>query len=429
VNQASNDHQFQNKRILPLVISLFFLWALTSNLLPILIPHFKKAFNLHYFKASLVDWAYWISYFVFAIPSGLLMKKVGYKSTIVTGLLLAALGAFLFPFAADSRSYVFFLMALFVVASGMTFLETAANPYIKSFGSPDTYPERLNFAQAFNGLGAVVATNILSHLILSDRLIKTDDELKVMKPADVQNYFGHIIKTVKLPYELIGGILLLFAILFIMAKLPSNDNKTQSTNFSFFNPLKYPQLSQSMIAQFFYIGAQICVSSFFINYAINTAGLSLSSAKFCLGGLLICFMTGRYTGAFLMKRYDPLRLLFLFALANILLCFLIVVAGGLTGVVAFFGVEFFMSIMYPTIFSFGVKNMKEKTELASSYMVMMIVGGAFLPMLLGYISDKTNSVRFGYCVPLLCFIIVLMYAQKQLLLKTKLKVKIHLEST
>jgi len=428
VNQTGGT-RFQSKRVLSLVISLFFLWALTSNLLPILIPHFKKAFNLHYFKASLVDWAYWISYFVFAIPSGLLMKKLGYKTTIITGLMLAALGAFLFPLAADSRSYVFFLMALFIVASGMTFLETAANPYIRSFGSADTYSERLNFAQAFNGLGAVVATNILSHLILSDRLIKTDDELKAMKETELQNYFGQIIKTVKLPYELIGCVLLLFAILFILSKLPSNGDKTTSTKFSFFNPLRYPQLGQSMVAQFFYVGAQVCVSSFFINYALNIAGLSLTSAKFCLGGLLIFFMIGRYTGAFLMKKYDPRRLLLLFALANILLCFLIVLIGGLTGVVAFFGVEFFMSIMYPTIFSIGVKNMNEKTELASSYMVMMIVGGAFLPMLLGYISDKTNSVQFGYSVPLLCFIIVFMYAQKQLSLKTKLNIEMHLEST
>ncbi len=424
MNQPDHTAEFQNKKVLPLIISLFFLWALTSNLLPILIPHFKKAFNLHYFKASLVDWSYWISYFVFAIPSGLLMKKFGYKSTIITGLLLAALGAFLFPFAADSHSYIFFLTALFIVASGMTFLETAANPYIKSFGSPETYSQRLNFAQAFNGLGAVVATNVLSHLILSEKMLKTDEELKAMHPTELENYFGRIIQTVKLPYELIGGILLLFSILFLLAKLPADGNKTMREKLYFFNPLKHPQLSRSMLAQFFYVGAQICVSSFFINYAINTGGLSLNAAKFCLGGLLICFMIGRYAGAFLMKRFDPLRLLLFFALANMLLCSLIILMGKLTGVLAFFGVEFFMSIMYPTIFSLGIKNMKEKTELASSYMVMMIVGGAFLPMLLGYISDKTNSIQLGYVVPLICFAVVCMYARNQLFLRPDYEMKI-----
>jgi FHS family L-fucose permease-like MFS transporter len=421
VNQINQTHQ--SKGVLSLIISLFFLWALTSNLLPILIPHFKKAFHLQYFKASLVDWAYWISYFVFAIPSGLLMKKTGYKSTIVTGLLLAASGAFLFPFAADSRSYVFFLIALFIVASGMTFLETAANPYIKSFGSAETYSQRLNFAQAFNGLGAVVATNILSHLILSDKLVKSDEQLKTMGATDLENYFEQIIKTVKLPYELIGGVLLLFAILFVLAKLPAN-NGSGTTNFSFFNPLRYPQLSRSMITQFFYVGAQVCVSSFFINYALHNADLLLNTAKFCLGGLLICFMLGRYVGAFLMRKYDPLRLLVLFALTNIVLCFFIVLVGGVTGVIAFFGVEFFMSIMYPTIFSVGVKDMGEKTELASSYMVMMIVGGAILPMGLGYISDVTNSIQLGYSIPLFCFVVVLIYAHRQLSVKKKYELKV-----
>ena len=404
----------KNRIAFILIVSLFFLWALTSNLLPILIPHFKKAFNLQYLKASLVDWAYWISYFVFAIPSGIIMKKSGYKTTIVMGLTMAAIGAFLFPVAANASSYLLFLISLFIVASGMTFLETAANPYIRSFGSPETYSQRLNFAQAFNGLGAVVATNILSHLILSDSIVKGDEEINAMDSVARQEYFHTIIQTVKLPYIMIGVVLLSFAIAFLLVKMPTFEGNDKNKKVSFFNPFKFPQLSQSMVAQFFYVGAQVCVSSFFISYAITIGNLSVKIATTFLGLLLICFMSGRYIGAGLMRKYDPVKLLWIFASANVVLCLIVVMSGGRTGVAAFFGIEFFMSIMYPTIFSIGVKSMGDKIEIASSYMVMTILGGALLPILLGYISDSMHSVRYGYFVPVICFIIIAIFAKNQL---------------
>ncbi len=412
----------ESKMPLRLIIGLFFLWALTSNLLPILIPHFKKAFNLQYFQASLVDWAYWISYFFFAIPAGLLMKKAGYKTTIITGLVLAALGAFLFPLAADAKSYTFFLTALFIVASGMTFLETAANPYIRSFGTPESYSQRLNFAQAFNGLGAVVATNVLSHLVLSDNLVKTDDEVAAMSMETSRQYFDAIFNSVKLPYMLIGGVLLVFIILFIVTKLPAANKVGTQTGNAFFNPFRHARLTRSMAAQFFYVGAQVCVSSFFINYA-KEAGYELKTTKIMLGGILIAFMVGRYVGAFLMKKYNPIRLLMIFALCNVVLSAVIVGVGGLPGIIAFFGVEFFMSIMYPTIFSIGIKNMGEKTEMASSYLVMMIIGGALLPLILGAVSDATDSIKWGYSIPLLCFAIICLFAKKEYSLLTPEEVK------
>lgn len=407
-----NSYGNNNKRALVLVISLFFLWALTSNLLPVLIPHLKKATGVNTLQASLVDSAYWLAYFLIAIPAGIMMKRCGYKATIITGLLMAAAGAFLFPLAADSKTFSFFLIALFIIASGMTFLETSANPFIREFGSNDTYPQRLNFAQAFNGMGAVVATNFLNHFILSDKLVKTDDEIKGLSTIELNNYYTNLFGSVKLPYMLIGAVLIIFALLFLFTNIGSskvNANK----KIVLFNPLISKQLSRSMLAQFFYVGAQVCVSSFFILYAEKSAGFSLNKANYFLGLLLISFMIGRYAGAWLMLKYDATKLLMLFSLGSILLSLLIVFAGGLAGVISFIGVEFFMSIMYPTIFSLGVKNMKEKTEIASSYMVMMIVGGAFLPPVFGYIADRTNNVQYGYIVPMVCFVVVLLFAKKE----------------
>lgn len=401
------------KSIIPLilVISLFFLWALTSNLLPVLIPHLKKATGVNILQASLVDSAYWLAYFLLAIPAGMMMKRFGYKTTIITGLLMAAAGAFLFPLAADAKSFVFFLTALFVVASGMTFLETSASPYIREFGSEDSYSQRLNFAQAFNGLGAVVATNFLNRLILSEKLVKKDEDLKLLSLTELNNYYTTLFGSVKLPYLIIGLTLVLFAFLFFITRL-NVAGKRETGKIRFFNPLVFPGLKRGMIAQFFYVGAQVCVSSFFILYAEKSGGLPLNKANIFLGFLLISFMVGRYTGAYLMTKFDAAKLLMWFAVGSILLSLVIVFIGGMAGVVSFLGVEFFMSIMYPTIFSLGLKKMGEKTEIASAYLVMMIVGGAFLPPLLGWVADKTN-IQTAYLVPLLCFVVILLFARKE----------------
>jgi MFS transporter, FHS family, L-fucose permease len=391
-----------------LVISLFFLWALTSNLLPVLIPHLKQAAQVNTFQASLVDSAYWIAYFLLAIPAGFVMKRFGYRNTIVAGLLLAAAGAFLFPWAADAKQYEYFLFALFIVASGMTFLEVSANPYIRELGPPETYSQRLNFAQAFNGLGAVVATNFLNHLILSDELVKTDIELKHISPELLNNYYTNLFSSVKLPYVIIGIVLLIFALIFIVTRFDQTNRKKLAGS-GLFNPFQYPALSWSMLAQFFYVGAQVCISSFFILYAQNIAGFSINASNYLLGLLLVAFMIGRYVGAILMKKYEALNLLIVYALINLLLCAVIVFVRGRAGVYAFIGVEFFMSIMYPTIFSLGIKSMKDKTEIASSYMVMMIIGGALLPPILGIISDSFGSIAWGYMVPLICFAVIGVY--------------------
>ena len=391
-----------------LVISLFFFWALTSNLLPVLIPHLKKACRLNVFQSSFVDSAYWIAYFTIAIPAGFITKKFSYKTTIIIGLLLAATGAFLFYPAAESREFGFFLLALFVVASGMTFLETSANPYMTVLGDPATASQRLNFAQAFNGLGAVIASMFISKLIITEH-VKTDEELKLMDAARVDSYYSALFQNVKLPYIIIGSILLLTAVLFLVTKFPVTQKKSKQLFSLKLNIRRHPNLLWGVIAQFFYVGAQVCVSSFFILYTEKAAGISQFEATNYFRYLLIPFMVGRYVGTYLMKFLPSQRLLMFYALANLILMMVIVFVGGRISVYTFYGVEFFMSIMFPTIFSLAIKDLGDKTEIASSYVVMAILGGAFFPPLLGRITDLTGNIQMGYLIPLLCFIPVFYY--------------------
>lgn len=399
-----------------LVISLFFLWALTSNLLPILIPHLKKACHLNLTQSSLVDSAYWIAYFCMALPAGMLMRKFGYKKTIITGLLMAAFGAFLFIPAATSRSYPFFLTALFIVASGMTFLETSANPFMTVLGNSETASQRLNFAQAFNGLGAFIASMFISKLIIDKNTI-SDDKIMSLTPDELNIFYSELFEKVKLPYALIGIILVIVAALFIFTKFPVHNKKgdqKSNSGISMKDLLLYPQLTGGIVAQFFYVGAQVCVSSFFIVYARNVAGLSEYEATNYLGLLLLSFMLGRYAGTFLMRYIQPEKLLAAYALINILLMLVVVFAGGKVSLAAFIGVEFFMSIMFPTIFSLAIKGLGDKTAVASSFVVMAIIGGALFPPLLGRIYDHYQSIQSAYIIPLICFVPVLLFGYQRM---------------
>lgn len=399
-----------------LVISLFFLWALTSNLLPILIPHLKKACHLTLTQSSLVDSAYWIAYFCMALPAGMLMRKYGYKKTIIVGLMMAAFGAFLFIPAATSRSYTFFLTALFIVASGMTFLETSANPFMTVLGNPDTASQRLNFAQAFNGLGAFIASMFISKMIIDKNTI-SDDKIKSLTADELNIFYTDLFEKVKLPYAMIGIILVIVAVLFIITKFPIHSikgDRKANAGISIKDLGQFPQLTGGIIAQFFYVGAQVCVSSFFIVYARKVTGLSEYEATNYLGLLLLSFMLGRYAGTFLMRYIQPEKLLASYALINILLMGIVVLGGGKLSLFAFIGVEFFMSIMFPTIFALAIKGLGDKTAVASSFVVMAIIGGALFPPILGRIYDHYQNIQLAYSVPLICFVPVLIFGYQRM---------------
>ncbi|SIN71191.1 L-fucose:H+ symporter permease [Chitinophaga niabensis] len=398
-----------------LVISLFFLWALTGNLIPVLIPHLRKACQLNDFQSAFIDSAYWVSYFFFALPAAWVMRKWSYKTGIITGLLIAATGAILFFPAAELRSFGLFLFALFLVAAGMTFLETAANPYITIMGSKETAVQRLNFAQAFNGLGAFVAAFFLSKVILSGKEFSTE-QLNAMNPEALNSYLLSEARSVQVPYLAIAGVLLLVALIFRLVHFPPVQEEHGGKLSINLRVFRHVHFRWGVIAQFAYVGAQVCISSFFIRYAGFSAGMPELEATTFLGMLLLCFMIGRYVGTFLMQKIAPRILLIIYSAACVLLLAYCVLQGGRIGVYFLLMVEFFMSIMFPTIFSLAIRDLGNETKSASAFLVMSIVGGALIPLGLGAIAYYYN-VQLAYVVPMICFAVVLYYAWRHALPK------------
>lgn len=404
----------KNKYLIPfiLVTSLFFFWGLIHNLDPILIPHLRKAFRLNALQSSLVDSAVFIGYFVMAIPAGMIMERLGFRAGIIIGLLLFATGSFLFVPAANTQEYIFFLGALFIIACGLAMLETAANPYATVLGPPETATQRLNLAQSFNGLAVTIAPLIGGAFILSGKSF-SETQLNSMSENARKIYLHSEAASVKMPYVIIGIIILVVAILFYLIKLP-DIKEEKSERKGLFHALRHKHLAWAVVAQFFYVGAQVCVTSFFINLATKSAGIEEKIAARYLGlGYGIAFMGGRFIGTFLMKYIKPTRLLAIYAAINIILSAIAVFSSGMITVYALIGIGFFMSIMFPTIFALGIKDLGHETKIGSSLIIMSIVGGALLPPVLGLIADKTNNIQNGYLVPLLCFVIVLIFALQQ----------------
>lgn len=392
-----------------LVTSLFFLWGFALNLNPILIPHLKKACQLTNAQSALIDSASYIAYFLLAIPAGKFMKRYSYKAGITLGLLLFAIGAFLFYPAAAMRSYAFFLGALFIIASGLAFLETAANPYITVLGDPASATQRINFAQSFNGLAAFLAPLIGGAVILSGKTLTSAEET-AMSPEQLNAYLNQEASSVQIPYIIIGLTVLAIALFLWKTHLPeiAGDDDVHESKGSL---LKEKNLMWGVMAQFFYVGAQVCVSSFFISFSERVAGVEEKTAAYLLSGALLGFMIGRFVGTFLMKFVSPPRLLAIYSIMNILLLLLAVFSKGMVSVYALVGVEFFMSIMFPTIFSLGIRGLGPKTKEGSSLIIMSIVGGAIFPVIMGQISDLSN-IQTAYLVPAACFIVIFLFALK-----------------
>lgn len=396
-----------------LVTSLFFFWGFVHNLDPILIPHLREAFTLNFLQSSLVDFSVFIAYFVMALPAGFIMKKYGYKAGILLGLFLFGFGSLLFIPAANTREYSFFLGALFVIASGLTFLETAANPYAALLGPKESSTQRLNLAQSFNGLAVVLAPIIGGKFILSESSL-TEAQKAAMTPQALDAYSAAQAAAVKGPYLILGVIILVVALIFAFTKLPeikeADDSNTES---SFANAFRHKHLIWAVVAQFFYVGAQVCVTSFFINIAMDSAHIDKQTASVYLGlGYGLAFMIGRFVGTFFMKYISPNKLLAIYAAINIALSAIAIVSSGMITVYALIGVGFFMSIMFPTIFSLGIQGLGADTKIGSSLIIMSIVGGALIPLAMGQIADLTKNIQNGYIIPLVCFIVILFFGLK-----------------
>ena len=417
VEQASVLSEYEsgkkNKYLVPfiLVAFLFFLWGMVHNLDGILIPHLKKACQLSNAQSTLIDVAIFFAYFLMAIPAGMILKKWGYKNGIIAGLILAGIGAFLFVPAANTRTYELFLLALFIIGCGITILETAANPYAAILGDEKGASTRLNLGASINGLAVFIAPVIGAKFILSG-VEHTKDELLTMPVAEKLAYLNMESASVKTPYIFIACGFLLVAVLFYFFHLPEVKDDKKTAKFSeFVKAFRHKHLSWAVFAQFAYVGAQVCVTSFFVRMAIKGGGVDEKTAGYYLGTIYgVLFLAGRFIGTLLTKYIASNKLLTIFAVAASLLCLLAIFGNGSIVIYALGAMGFFMSIMFPTIFALGLVNLGHETKIGGSLLVMAIVGGAVFPFIMGRIIDLYNdNIQIGYVVPFVCFLVIIYF--------------------
>ena len=398
-----------------IVTSLFFSWAFAAALNDILIRQFQKALDLTRTQSSLIQLAFYIGYFCAALPAGLLIHRAGYKRTIIVGLSLHAVGALLFVPAADAQSYLFFLVALYIIAFGLAFLETAANPYVAILGHVKTASSRLNLAQSFYGLGDIFGP-IIGGMFIFSGVEHSAAQIAAMTAAERALYRAGESAAVKGPYVAVGLGIARLAIAVALTPFPQLGGPapaapTRSAKHALWSVLRQIRLRWAMAAQFFYVGAQVTVWSFFIDFTKTVMpGLPEKSAAFLLSASLAMLMLGRFSGAFIQARVSASRLLALYAAANVLLCLTAALGAGRIAVGALWLSSFFMSIMFPTIFALGVQDLADETELGSSFLIMSIIGGALIPPLTGLLSDRVTGIQHAMIVPAMCFIVCLVFA-------------------
>jgi FHS family L-fucose permease-like MFS transporter len=396
-----------------LVTSLFFLWGVPNNLNDVLIRQFMKSFSITRLQAGLVQSAFYMGYFLLALPSALYMRKFGYKTGFVTGLGLFGMGAFLFWPAANVGRYSFFLFALFVMASGLAFLETASNTFIVLAGSPETAERRLNFSQAFNPLGSITGALAGTAFIFSGIQLSESEVQKLQAVHRYQAYLHFEILRVVHPYMVLGLVAVGLALVIWATRFPVMRDEQDS---GVHPPTKIlallgnKHLVFSIIAQFFYVGAQVGTWSYFIQYIQAYTGQPDKTAGYLLTGTLAMFAVGRFASAAIMKYLQPATLMGCYCLVNIVLVGIAVFHPGWGGVWTLFITSFFMSLMYPTIFALGLRGMGGDSKVGGSLIVMAIIGGAVLTPLMGIVADSTNSIACAYLVPLFGYICISLYS-------------------
>ncbi|MBB6143414.1 FHS family L-fucose permease-like MFS transporter [Silvibacterium bohemicum] len=396
-----------------LVTVLFFLWGIPNNVNDVLIRQFMKSFVITRFEAGLVQSAFYLGYFLLAMPAALLMRRWGYKSGFLIGLALFSTGTFLFWPAAVAGRYIFFLIALFVIASGLSFLETAANPFIAQLGDPATAARRLNLAQAFNPLGAI------SGVFFGTLFIFSGVELQPHQVAELQArhayaaYLQSETMRVVIPYLVLGVLALVMLILIAITRFPSSLTRTENAeeaHGSLRALFGYPHFLLAVVAQFLYVGAQVGTWSYFIPYVQSYAHEPEKMAGYLLTGSLVAFGVGRFSSAWLMQYVSPAKLMAAYCAINAVLVAIGVIFPGWAGLWALLITSFFMSLMFPTIFVLGLRGLGENTKVGGSLLVMAIVGGAVLTPIMGMISVRSGSVALAYLVPLLAYIFIGCYS-------------------
>ncbi|MBC8756156.1 sugar MFS transporter [Kordia sp. YSTF-M3] len=410
--------------------SLFFLWGFITVLVDPLIPRLKEVFEITYFESGLIQFAFFGAYLLLSIPAGFLLSRIGYKKGIILGLLIMASGCLLFYPAASSRIFIVFLLAVFVLASGMTILQVAANPYVAALGSEEGASSRLNLSQAFNSLGTAIAPAIGAMFILSDK-IKTSDEIEALTDANKEIYYAAEASNVQLPFVAIGLFTLLLAIIFVYVKLPKLLQKAPKGGY--LELLNQPSLVMGAIGIFVYVGAEVAIGSYLTSYFVDmnlaeavkasptmksisewivSTDLATLDPKAIVGAFVTFYwsgaMIGRFIGAYLTKIIDPAKVLISFAIGALLMILISMNSGGFISMWSILAVGLFNSIMFPTIFTLALGGLDDLKPQASGILCTAIVGGAVIPPFYGLLTDNIGF-KTAFVLVLACYAYIMLY--------------------
>ncbi|MFG3447860.1 MULTISPECIES: L-fucose:H+ symporter permease [unclassified Stenotrophomonas] len=402
-----------NTRVaLAVATTIFFMWGFLTCLNDILIPHLKAVFELNYAKAMLVQFTFFGAYFLMSLPAGRLVAYLGYKKGIVAGLAIAAVGALGFWPAAELRVYEAFLGALFVLATGITVLQVAANPYVALLGPEQTASSRLTLAQALNSLGTAIAP-IFGGLLILGNTVKSADELNALGAAEQLAYRTQEAQSVQGPYVGLAIALALLAVFVYLFRLPALNETTEQADpvkHTLMDALRHRHVTFGVLGIFFYVGAEVSIGSFLVNYLSmpNIGGLTEQQATGYVSAYWTMAMIGRFAGSAIMTRFSPRRLLTLFAAANAALLAVTLASEGHVAMYSVVAIGLFNSIMFPTIFALSIERLGALTNKASSLLIMAIVGGAIIPFLQGLLADRIG-LHLSFILPLLCYGYILFY--------------------
>lgn len=415
--RIANDKNYTFE--LMVLTTLFFMWGFLTCLNDILIPHLKSIFSLNYTEAMLIQFCFFAAYFIMSLPSGKIVEKIGYKKGIVIGLITAGIGCLLFYPAAAVRSYPLFLFAFFVLASGITLLQVAANPYVVILGKPQTASSRLNLTQAFNSLGTTIAPYIGALLILSVA-VKSADEISKMTPTDLSTYQAIQASTVQVPYLFLAAALFVIAAVFFLIKLPEIEAASVSTDTiggtyddNFKSAWQFKHLVMGAVGIFVYVGAEVSIGSFLVNYFGHKDIVGLSEVN---AGKMVAFywggaMVGRFIGAAVQRKIQPGKVLAFNAAAAAVLVVVSMLSFGNLAMWSILLVGLFNSIMFPTIFSLALDGLGKHTGQGSGILCMAIVGGAIIPVIQGAIADNIG-IHHAFILPVICYMFILYYGAK-----------------
>jgi FHS family L-fucose permease-like MFS transporter len=401
---------------LSVLTTLFFMWGFLTCLNDIIIPHLKAVFDLNYAQAMMIQFAFFTAYFVVSLPSGLVVKKIGYKGGIIVGLLVAAIGCLLFYPAAGARSYAMFLGALFVLASGITLLQVAANPFVAVLGKPETASSRLTLTQAFNSLGTTIAPAFGSILILSTA-VKSKDELGSLPALSVAVYRLKEAASVQKPYLGLAAALIVLAVAIAAFKLPkiagSDDVTAAGSDSTHKSAWSYRHLVLGALAIFVYVGGEVAIGSFLVNYfkEPNIGGLTEAAGAKLVSFYWLGAMVGRFIGTVTLRMFKPGKVLAVHAVGAVALIALSMATTGSVAVYAILAVGLFNSIMFPTIFTLAIDGLGKHTDQGSGILCMAIVGGALIPVLQGFVADAIG-IHHAFIVALVCYIYIAWYGTK-----------------